>query len=1178
MGGKKAGAGGTDRLSVAEQEKKILTFWQENNIFEKSERREPGFWNRIRNVLRRRKPFVFYDGPPFATGLPHYGNILQSIVKDALLRYKTMRGYTVRRRWGWDCHGLPIEVEVEKEIGLKTKRDIEEHGIQEFNERSRETVFRHAHEWEHIIQRIGRWVDMDQGYRTMDSSYTESVWSAFKQLHEKQLVSAGRKTLHLCPRCSTTISNAEVAENYVPLTDTEVYVLFPSTSDPSLSFVAWTTTPWTLFGNVALGMHKDSDYVIAEKDGKRYVLHENALAVLDGATVVERKKGTAFIGHQYRPPLPYMQFDAKEQERVHRVYHAPYVDASAGTGIVHLAPAYGEDDMALAKREKLPIRHHVTTDGVFTEDLKEFAGLRPKESGNPKEVDDKICAELERQGVLLKRGRIEHSYPVCWRCDTPLLNYATDSWFVHAEKLRERMVAENKKVRWVPNHLRDGRFGNWLADAREWSVSRTRFWGAPLPVWTVKKTGVPIIVGSIDEMLERMRPKNTYLFVRHGEAKHNRRNLFHCIPGDDDGLTEKGNRQARATARSLKGQSPTVVFCSPMPRTRQTAEHIAKESGARVIEDELLLELQVPSLNNKPISEVAWAIRRSKSYKNIDEPVADGESYRDVYCRLLRFLEKVDAEYSGETIIVVTHRIVVCLAKSIGPLADEISNRVTANTMLPVPYCSVHPVPYKGVHWDENGDIDLHRPYIDDITLFDDDGNPAYHNKEVFDCWFESGAMPYGSHHYPFAHKTEFDPEQERGFPADFICEGLDQTRGWFYSLMAIAVGLFGKAPYRNVVTTGLIRASDGRKMSKKLKNYTDPLQLIDRYGADSLRHYLLASPVVRGQDIDFQEEQTHDVYKKVYTRLANCFTFYESYAHLPHRRGRGTHLLDRYIRSRLSLMHRSMTKGFESYRLDLAAGPIAEFVDDLSTWYLRRSRDRIRSDTVDGAEARETLRFVLAETTKCLAPVAPFFAEHLFTQLKKYHSPVTAFPESVHLCSWTRMMPYHQETVQTVDAIRSVVSIAHEQRARAGIPVRQPLRSVTVRETLSDDGKRIVADEVNVKNVLVDPSLNDPVALDTDLDDSLRAEGFVRSYVHRVQGVRKEIGCALTEVLSCLYVYCTSDEKRSHLKTHEDRIKKDLRVQKIVYDTERREGAHECTVDGEVILVVLTRQPGRLS
>lgn len=1173
---KKGATDGSNRVAVAEQEKKILAFWRENKIFEKSERRGPGLWNKVAHALHLRKRFIFYDGPPFATGLPHLGSLLQSVVKDALLRYKTMRGYTVRRRWGWDCHGLPVEVEVEKEIGLKTKQDIEKHGVRAFNERARSLVLRHAKEWRSVVERIGRWVDMDNGYRTMDASYTESVWSTFHRLYDRGLVSRGRKSLHLCPRCSTTLSNAEVAENYTQLQDTEVYVLFPFADDPNTAFVAWTTTPWTLFGNVALGVHRDLAYVVAEKGGKRYVVHEEALSVLEGATVVEKKKGKDLIGQRYTPPLPYLSFET-EKDRVWRVYHASHVSAEAGTGIVHLAPAYGEEDMNLAQEVGLPVRHHVTIDGVFIDELGTFAGLRPKEAGNPKTVDAKILAELQERSVLLKSGTIEHSYPVCWRCDTPLLKYATDSWFVHAEKLRDRMVAKNKKVRWVPGHLRDGRFGKWLANAREWSVSRTRFWGAPLPVWVVEKTGKPLVISSLEEMVQRMRPKNTYLFVRHAESKHNRMGLFHCKASEGDGLTDRGKLQAKQTAEQLREKKPTVIIHSPLTRTRQTAAYIAKATGATCIEDPLLRELSVPSANNKPIRDLIWEMRRVWSKGTIDEPIADGESYRDIYRRLLQFLEKTDAAYEGETIVVVTHRIIIRIATTINPLLSKKAGRKLLHTALPVAYAGVFAVPYKGVHWDEDGNIDVHRPYIDDIVLYDDEGNPAYHTREVFDCWFESGSMPYGSHHYPFKNRGMFEPEISRGFPADFICEGLDQTRGWFYSLMAIAVGAFDKAPYKQVITTGLVRAADGRKMSKRLKNYTDPMELMDRYGADSLRHYLLASPVVRGHDIDFQEEQVHDVYKKVYARLANCFAFYESYAHLPHKRVVTT-ALDWYIRSRLAQVHQEVTTGFESYRLDLAVAPLALLVDDLSTWYLRRSRDRLRQDTEDGAQARETLRFVLTEIAKYLAPIAPFFAEHLFIHLKKYHSLSGALPESVHLCSWTRSLPVREEVLQLMDTVRMVVSHAHEQRSRAGIPVRQPLQSVTINEAVTAEAEHLIADEVNVKEVIVDAASDTMVVLDTAITDELRAEGFVRGYIRKVQTVRKAMQCSLTEVLDCLYLYTSSEEKEQHCKTFEDHIKKEVRVATVVYETKKRDDAHEWVIDGDVVSVLLTRQPSRLS
>lgn len=1163
-------------MRVAEREKHILQFWREHRIFEKSEEGAvSGFWGNLRKKLGWRKRFVFYDGPPFATGLPHYGHILQSALKDAVLRYKTMQGYRMTRRWGWDCHGLPLEVEVEKEIGTKMKKDIEEYGIARFNNRAREVMLRYADEWKKIIPRIGRWVDMENDYRTVNTSYTESVWSMFHRLHTRGLVSEGFKSLHLCPRCSTTISNHEVAENYETLTDTAVYVLLPMREDRNTLFVAWTTTPWTLFGNVALAVHEDLTYSVIERDGKQYILHENAAGLLPGGRVIGTKKGKTFIGREYLPPFEYLYANAttEERSRLWRVHHASYVDQSTGTGIVHLAPAYGAEDLELAQRYGLPIRHHVSKDGVFVEQLGEFAGLRPKEAGNSKGVDEKIIAALRQRGILLKDETVEHSYPVCWRCATPLLNYATNSWFVHTEKYRDRMVAENKKVRWVPSHLRDGRFGNWLENAREWAVSRSRFWGAPLPVWKTEKTGEYIIVDSIETMLKRMRLNNRYIFVRHGESESNARAVFSC-GRKDGGLTETGRRQAEKTAGTLKDSGANVIFCSPIARTKETAERIAKATGVTVVEEPLLTEIQVPGTDNEPMEVFFETVRKSGAAVNTGVKIGDGESYRDVYLRLLKFLEKTEKEYTNAAIIVVTHRVVIRCALSVAPTVSVFDRNFFRNDRM-ILNASVRSVPYCHLARRPDGDVDLHRPYIDDVVLYDDEGNPAYHCGEVFDCWFESGSMPYGAWHYPFEHNDVCDPERGRGFPADCICEAMDQTRGWFYSLMAIGVGAFGRTPYRHVIATGLIRASDGKKMSKKLKNYTDPMGIVERYGADALRHYLLGSPVVRGQDIDFQDGQIDEVYKKVYVRLQNCFHFYETYAHLPHKKG-SSHLLDRYIISRLGEMHREMTAGFEAYHTDDAVAPVMAFVEDLSAWYVRRSRDRIRYDTEDGAYARETLRYALTECVTCIAPIAPFCAEYLFMGLRKYHPKRVFLPESVHLCRWMKRLPVEKSVLQRMHTVRNIVSEAHEQRSRAGIKVRQPLGRVTVRDSVDDAMKEILMAEINVKEVVTESAADRSVLLDTALTPELQAEGFVRECIRNLQNMRKEAGLSLTETLQAVHIQAPEQE-REYLIRFEDRIMREVRAETIVYPEKKPEGARVVTVEGTDMAVVLVEQAGKV-
>ena len=1162
----------TMRETAADREKQVLRFWRENAIFEKSEGRVKGAGTYIANFLKRKKEFIFYDGPPFATGLPHFGNILVGIVKDAIPRYKTMRGYHMQRRWGWDCHGLPPEVEMEKKIGTKTKKDIEEYGIEKFNNGIRDSIFKYTDEWKKIIPRTGRWVDMENDYRTINTSYIESVWSVFHRLHKKNFVSNGFKSLHLCPRCSTPVSNAEVADNYEPLQDTAVYVLFPLKDEPDVSLVAWTTTPWTLFGNVALGVDKNLEYVVIEKGGKKYILHRNAAHIIDGGKPMEAKKGSELIGKEYIPPFDYLYVNDGEEvmSKIWRVQNVSYIEKEVGSGIVHLAPAYGAEDMEIARQKGLPIRHHITKEGTFVPHIEGYEGLRPKEAGNPKEIDKKILQDIENKGILLHSETIEHNYPVCWRCKTPLLNYATNSWFVHAEKFKDKMVSENKKVKWVPEHVREGRFGNWLKDAREWAVSRDRFWGAPLPTWKSEKTGEIIILDSLGEMFKRMRPKNKYTFVRHGHSVSNQRGELNCRKEIDDGLTEKGNMQAEKLAKKFKNQKPTIIFCSPLTRARETADHVAQQTGAEVIEEPLLTELQVPNMHGKPIKNLKNTIKKEGAFHDLRKKITDGESFADLHQRILQFFEKVDKKYTGADILVITHRAVIISAKSIEPTFKAFKKKYKKNILIPIPNTSEHAIIYKHIRRTEDGEVDLHRPYIDEVVLYDEENNPAYHTGEVFDCWFESGAMPYGSHHYPFENKKIFNPKRKKGFPAHFICEALDQTRGWFYSLMAIGVGAFNKAPYRRVIMTGLIRAADGKKMSKSLQNYTDPMEIIEKYGADTLRHYLLGSPVVRGEDLDFKDEQVDEVHKKIYTRLHNCLNFYTIYTHLPHQKG-SKNLLDTYIRSRLAETRDIMTEGFESFRINEAVAPIETFVEDLSTWYIRRSRDRIKSETEDGAWARETLQFVLTEFSKCLAPIAPFYAEYLFAELKKHHPDQSSLPESVHLAEWIKKMPIEKNAIEKINTVRRIVSLTHEQRAEAGIKVRQPLKKVTVQQEVDDEQKELIKEEVNVKEVVIDNGAQQPVTLNTEMTEELRAEGFVREYIRNIQKMRKEKKFSPTETLKTLYVHLPEDKKK-HLQKFEEKIRQEVRVSTIIYSSQKPSDGNEFVTEGAAVTSAIER------
>ena len=1154
--------------SVYDRERKVLNFWNKNNIFKKSEEGiSLGFLPNIFYKIFGKKRFIFYDGPPFATGLPHYGHILAGSIKDALPRYKTMKGFIVNRKWGWDCHGLPLEVEIEKELGLSSRKDIEKFGIDNFNSSARSAIFRYASEWKNIIPKMGRWVDMDNDYRTLQPSYMESVWNVFQRLHSKGLIEKGFKPLHLCPRCSTTLSNSEVSDSYSDLKDIAVYVLFPAENDKNTYFVGWTTTPWTLFGNVALAVNKNLKYVVVEKDGKKFILHEDKVDLIPEGKVIDRKSGSEFIGMRYRAPFEYMYINdsAEIKNSVYGVHHADYVNADTGTGIVHMAPAYGADDMELAQEKNMPIRHHVTRDGVLVSQLEEFAGMVVKEEGNPKDLDEKIIDALKKKNVLLKSEILEHSYPVCWRCDTPLLNYASDSWFVKTSQFRDKMVSENKKIGWIPSHIRDGRFGKWLEGAQDWAISRSRFWGTPLPVWEVEKTKRHIVVGSINEMMEKMQTKNKYRFIRHAESETNKKEIFCHTKNNCGGITEKGIEDTKNFAKSIS-QKPTIIIYSPLERTKETAEIIAKELGVKkVISEPLVSEQNFGLFSGKPVSKYIDAFNGLTNVDVFDRKIDGSESKRDIYKRILSFMEKVDSKYSDEDILVVTHGAVLKCALSISPLFNDFKKKFCSIKGSSLDNLSVHEIEYKHITRDEHCEIDIHRPFIDDIVLYDEDGNPAYNIKEVFDCWFESGSMPYASSHYPFSNKSIFNPEKKIGFPADFICEGLDQTRGWFFSLIQLGVGAYESTPYKQVITTGLIRASDGKKMSKKLKNYSDPTETIEKYGADSLRHYLLGSPVSRGQDIDFQDENINEIQKKIYGRLHNCFNFYRIYAYMEHKSG-SRHILDRYILSRLSEVIKEMTENFDSYKIDRAVAPIGDFVEDLSTWYLRRSRDRMKNDSNDGAHSRETMRRVLIELSKCIAPIAPFYSEYLYLEMKKLKM-FEIGAESVHLCKYPNVGKINNDVIKEMKYVRRLASLAHESRVSAGIKVRQPLQTLTVKKHLSVDSCKILADEINVKNVVISEDMTSDLKLDMVITPELKEEGFIRECVRSIQLARKENGFSITEVLDIAYI-CSSDNVKINLQKAEEKIKKEVRIDNIEYIDSPKEGSLEYSVGREVISI----------
>ncbi len=917
-------------------EKEILEFWEKDQTFEKSVSERP-----------EDKPYVFFDGPPFATGLPHYGHLVGTIMKDMVPRYATMRGKKVERVWGWDCHGLPIENIVEKELGSKSKKDIEEMGVGKFNEMCRSKVLTYVEEWEKIIPRLGRWVDMNNAYRTMDIGFMESVWWVFKELWDKDLIYKDYKAMHICPRCETTLSQQEVSEGYKDVKDLSVTAKFKVTGegemgngtlsdiDGDVYFLAWTTTPWTLPGNILLAVGEEIEYVVVEmgngEGGMEQVILAKELveSVLEGKEykVVKEVKGSELVGLKYEPLFPYFT-DLPEADNGFRVVTADFVTTEDGTGIVHLAPAFGTDDYNVFKKENVPFIQHVKMDGTFVDQVTDFAGLHVKPTEDHMSTDIEIVKWLAHNGKLFSKKKYEHSYPHCWRCDTPLLNYATSSWFVAVTKVKDKALEEAKKINWSPEHIKAGRFGKWLEGARDWSISRQRFWASVMPVWECENSG-------------------------------------------------------QRKAKSEKGCG-YAVFGS----------------------------------------------------------VAELE------------------ERSGQKV------------------------------------------------------EDLHKHVVDKITFpCESCGGEMKRIPDVLDTWFDSGSMPYAQGHYPFENKSKF----EEGFPAQFIAEGVDQTRAWFYYLHVLATSLRQSPAFENVIVNGIVLAEDGKKMSKKLKNYPDPMKVVEKYGADALRFYLMSSPVVQAENLNFSEDGVREAYTKVVNTLHNVLEFYLllrveglDITTAPE----SENVLDSWILSKLNVLVGEVTDNMEKYNLPMATRPIMDFVLDLSQWYVRRSRDRFKEGSnEDKKNASQTLGFVLQTLAKVMAPVTPFLAEKVFQETRNKKQEIT----SVHLEMWPEAGDVDEDVLKDMDLARKFVEMGHSLRKESGLAVRQPLSAFSIHHSaFSEDLCKIIADELNVKKVeLVENVVNDgfvvkedgdyKVALNTELTPELKKEGMLREVVRAVNQIRKE-------------------------------------------------------------------------
>jgi isoleucyl-tRNA synthetase len=1154
----------TEKSDVARREEEVLAFWREHDIFNKS--------------LEKESPkgdFVFYDGPPFATGLPHYGHILAGTIKDAIPRFATMNGYRVKRKWGWDCHGLPLENIIEKRLGLATKRDIEAMGVKQFNEAAREAVLEYADDWRRIIPRMGRFVDMDDDYRTMDATYTESVWWVFSELNKKGLVYEGFKSMHLCPRCGTTLSNFEVNQGYKDIKDIAVTVKMPLLDDAGnetdTSILIWTTTPWTLPGNMAVAVNNDIEYVkvkVTVDDIAQFVILAKArLAQLgtDAYEIIEEMKGSDLVGKRYVPPFDsFTTQEFKDKENAWKIYHADYVEVGEeGTGAVHIAPAYGEEDLNLAKQENIPIQQHVGEDGRFKEFVTHFALqlVKPKDDEQADvshlDSDIEVVKRLKDAGKLFKKENITHSYPHCWRCDTPLLNYATTSWFVRVTDIKDKLVSENAKVKWVPEHVGTNRFGKWLEGARDWAISRQRYWGAPLPIWRNEATKEYKVFGSLNDLKQYVPSSgNKYFLMRHGESELNTRWILNGELGVKNGLTEKGVAQVASAIESLKSANIDLVIHSPLERTTETARRVHEALGLppeSLIMDERIREMRFGEFEGKEVNDYEAFFGTGLS--RLTTHPEKGESWNEVKQRMGAFLYDIHEKYAAKNILIVSHNGALQMLQAAAYGTDHATlGGIVERDEYDIQNAEVREMSFTPIPHNDNYELDFHRPYIDAIKLFDTDGGKLVRVPDVFDCWFESGSMPYAQNHYPFENLEEFNLETDKRYPADFIAESIDQTRGWFYSLMVLGVALTGKSPFKHVITNGLVLAEDGKKMSKSLQNYPDPMDLANRVGVDAIRFYLLSSPIIKAEDLNFSEKEVLELQRKNLGRLHNVLAMYEMYADgsvTAH--GNSPHVLDRWILSRLNETVRDITGGYTNYELDKATRPIEGLIDDISVWYLRRSRERLKQNAQNGASASlqdptassavqestspssvtprlasdvhsarsgaddsdknaclSTLRYVLKNLALVMAPSMPFYAEYLFGHVREEGDA-----ESVHLMNWPEGGSIDQELQITMGIVRASSTIGLKMRSEHNIKVRQPLPFFTivfndVEPKYWTECKPILEEELNVKEVTFVRDITKETSsyeLDTTITPELKQEGDVRELIRAIQDSRKEKG-----------------------------------------------------------------------
>ena len=1070
------------KSSLPELEEEIIKFWEENKIFEKS-------------ILQRKnsKRYVFYDGPPFATGLPHYGHILASTIKDMVPRYWAMRGFRVDRRWGWDCHGLPIENIVEQELDISGRKAIEKFGIKNFNEHARSKVLEYAAEWFKTVRRIGRFVDFENYYATMQPTYMESVLWAFRELYKKGLVYKDSRTSLFCPRCETPLSNSEIAmdNSYRDQEDDSVFVKLRLQDSKNEYLLIWTTTPWTLPGNAAVAVNPKIEYT-KYKAGNEFLWAATTPPHELGAQieVVEKVSGKSLIGKKYIP-----LFSLTGDKDAYRVVGADFVDISEGTGLVHIAPAFGEEDFLLGKKENLPLLQTLDDLGQFTSAYPALKFLLGKKTS----VANKIIIEwFKERGFLWRVQKIMHRYPICWRCQTPLIYKVQPSWFIKISAIKEKILKLNERIDWHPEHLKHGRFGNDLETAPDWNVSRSRFWGTPIPIWECAKCKKIQVLGSRDDFHQQSSgAKNRYFIMRHGEAENNIRQVISSEMPERKKyhLTLRGKIAVEKSAKNLKKEKIDFIVASDFTRTKETAELIASKLDVKVVLDERLREIK--GLDGESSNMVDTYI--ASPAERLTKKVPGGETLPEVRTRIFPVIKDFERKYEGKNILIIGHEasLWALYAASAGLSNDEMI-QLRAEKGVFIRYAEFLKMPYKIVPRNDTGELDFHLPYVDEVKIYCSEcASEAKRVPEVFDCWFESGSMPFAEKHYPFENKKLF----EENFPADFIAEYIAQTRGWFNKLHVLSSALFGKPAFRHAVTTGTILSEKGEKLSKSRQNFPDPWILFGKYGVDAMRYYLMASPVMAADNINFSEKDVDEIYKKyslISYNVLNLFKLYRD--RLKKKKGKvGAHILDRWILSRLHSTIREVTSGFDRYEIVEAVRPLLGFVQDLSLWYVRRSRERVKSETPDAITALATLQFVLGELSKLMAPVTPFLAEIIYRDLLNNKKT------SVHLEDWPKFEKKYidKKLEEAMAEARDLASQALRLRAEAKIKVRQPLARLQIANKLPKELLELIKAEVNVKEVVFGNELK----LDTQITPELKEEGTVREFMRNIQEMRRDLG-----------------------------------------------------------------------